>query len=133
MVGVANECRTRGTFWWWDEPFIRDLLRKYLELKRYTVDLAEDGQEAWRKLLTMEYDCILLDLRMPGMSGPELYQLMQGTNEVLASKVVFITGDTVSPDTREFIDKTGNPVVTKPFRLEELMRTVQDSWETSII
>ena len=112
-----------------DEPHIRDLLRRYLELERYTVDLADDGQQAWRKLANMQYDCILLDLKMPGMSGPELYQLIQEIIEPLASKVVFITGDTVNPDTRDFISKTGNPVITKPFRLEELLRAVHNLWE----
>ena len=38
-----------------DEPHIRDLLRKYLEMERYMVDLAADCQEAWRKLANMDY------------------------------------------------------------------------------
>ena len=107
-----------------DEPNIRDLLRKYLELERYTVDLAEDGQEAWRKLANMDYDCILLDLKMPGMSGPELYQLIQGVSESLASRVVFITGDTVRPETNSFLESVGNPVLTKPFSIAELEEEV---------
>ena len=41
------------------------------------VDLASDGQEAWRKLANMDYNSVILDLKMPGMSGPELYQRMQ--------------------------------------------------------
>ena len=107
-----------------DEPHIRDLLRKYLETERYTVDLAEDGQEAWRKIQNIKYDCILLDLKMPGMSGQELYQLIQGISEPLASKVVFITGDTVSPETSSFLDSAGNPVLTKPFSIRELEEEV---------
>jgi signal transduction histidine kinase len=112
-----------------DEPHIRNLLQKYLELERYTVDLASDGQEAWRKLANMDYSCVILDLKMPGMSGPELYQRMQGISETLASKVVFISGDRVSPDTREFVSQTGNPLITKPFNLEEMLQTVQNIWD----
>ena len=41
-----------------DEPQIRNLLGKYLESERYTVDLAEDGREAGRKLANIDYDCI---------------------------------------------------------------------------
>ena len=113
-----------------DEPMIRNLLGKYLESERYTVDLAEDGREAWRKMGAMDYDCILLDLKMPGMSGPELYALIQEISEPLAAKIVFVTGDTVSPATRDFISKTGNPVVAKPFPMAEILKTINELWDS---
>ena len=97
--------------------------------ERYTVDLAGDCQEAWRKLANMEYSCIILDLKMPGMSGRELYQHMRRSSQTLANKVVFISGDTVGPDTRDFISQTGNPLITKPFSLDEFMKTVRDLWD----
>jgi len=112
-----------------DEPHIRDLLRKYLEMERYMVDLAADVQESRRKLANMDYNCVILDLKMPGMSGPELYQRMQSISESPASKVVFISGDTVSPDTREFVSHTGNSLLTKPFNLEEMLQAVQNLWD----
>ena len=107
-----------------DEPDIRDLLKRYLELERYTVDLAQNGQEAWRKIQNVHYDCALLDLKMPGMDGIELYHLIQEIGESMANRVVFITGDTVSSRTRDFIAETGNPVVTKPFTLDELLVSI---------
>ena len=110
------------------EPHIRDLLRKYLEMERYMVDLAADVQEAWRKLANMDYNCVILDLKVPGMS-PELYQRMQSISESLASKVVFISGDTFSPDTRGFVSQTGNSLLTKPFNLEEMLQAVQNLWD----
>ena len=113
-----------------DEPDIRDLLRKYLELERYTVDLAGDGNEAWRKLRTMPYDCILLDLKMPEMSGPDLYELLVDFSPSLAKKVVFITGDTGNPAALDFLSDTGNFFVTKPFRLDDLLEKVNDLWES---
>ena len=109
-----------------DEPLIRDLLRKYMESEDYTVDLAQDGQEAWRKLAEIEYDCILLDLKMPGMSGQQLYELMRDHRGDLMRKVVFTTGDTMSPDTREFLTEAGNPTISRPFRLEEVLREVKN-------
>jgi len=39
---------------------------------------------------------------------------------------VLISGDTISLDTRDFISQMGNPLITKPFSLGELMRTVRD-------
>ena len=109
-----------------DEPNIRELLSRYLESEFYVVDVAEDGREAWQKVQNKKYDCTFLDLRMPGMSGQDLFQLIQGIGERPPSKVVIITGDTMSPDTADFIAHTGNPVVTKPFSLEELLQTVRD-------
>jgi len=103
-----------------DEPQIRNLLRRSLELERYTVDLAIDGEVAWRKLGTLRYDCILLDLKMPRMNGRELYHLIHQTDEALSRKVIFISGDTVNKSTHKFISHTGKPLVTKPFQLEEL-------------
>ena len=93
-------------------------------MHRYTVDLAAGGEEAWRKLTSMTYDCILLDLKMPGMSGSELFQLIEASDQQAAKKVVFITGDASNPDTRDFIAVSTNPVVLKPFNLDDLNRQV---------
>ena len=81
----------------------------------------------------MEYSCVILDLKMPGMSGPELYQSMRRGSQSLANKVVFIGGDTISLDTRDFISQIGNPLITKPFSLVELMRTVRDLWDRLLV
>jgi two-component system NtrC family sensor kinase len=103
-----------------DEPDIRDLLARTLELERYTVDLAENGQEAWRKLQGRPYDCIVMDLKMSGMSGLELFRLMEQSLPELAQKVIFMTGDTMSPDTRAFIASVDNLTMAKPFTMKEL-------------
>ena len=42
---------------------------------------------------------------------------------------MFISGDTVSPDTREFVSQTGKPLLTKPFNLEEMLQAVQNLWD----
>ncbi len=112
-----------------DEPMVRDLLQRYLESAHYTVDLAADGREAWRTIQIVKFDCILLDLIMIGMGGQELYNLIQEFSEPLSSKVVFVTGDTVSPNALDFISSTGNTVVAKPFFLKELLRTIHDLWD----
>ena len=107
-----------------DEPHIRDLLARALEMQRYIVDLAEEGREAFRKLTSMSYDCILLDLKMPGMSGREVFQLMEESDQQVAKKIIFITGDASDPDTRDFIAMSNNPVVLKPLHLDDVCRQV---------
>ena len=50
-----------------DEPLIRGLLLRFLENRQFDVDLAEEGEEAWRKMQSVSYDCVILDMKMPGM------------------------------------------------------------------
>ena len=114
-----------------DEAVIRDLLRRSLETQRYLVDLAEDGEQAWLMIQSTSYDCILLDLKMPGKSGWELYRLIEATDKQVAGKVIFITGNAAAPDTSVFISDSGNPVLRKPFHLNELHRQVLKSMEVS--
>ncbi|MFQ6026502.1 MAG: response regulator [Dehalococcoidia bacterium] len=114
-----------------DEPNIRDLLARSLTKERYTVDLAENGQEAWRKVQSVSYDLIIMDLKMPEMSGPELFQHIKEYNPELAEKTIFITGDLVSPNTLAFVIDAGNPTLTKPFELEHLRMQIRTSLEAT--
>ena len=109
-----------------DEPLIRDLLSKYLQMQQFEVDLAEEGGEAWQRIQASSYDCILLDLKMPGISGEQLYQQLVASDKGVADKVIFMTGDTLNSDTRDFIESTGNPVMTKPFDFENLQQALLD-------
>ena len=57
---------------------------------------------------------------MPGMTGFELYQTILRRDPNLATRVVFITGDTLSPATQAHIAQSGNPFIAKPFKIEQL-------------
>jgi len=107
-----------------DEPLIRDILYKFLETRQFEVDLAEEGGGAWRRIQACSYDCILLDLRMPGINGRQLYLQLVESGLGVADKVIFMTGDTVNSDTWEFIESTGNAVMTKPLDFEKLNQAV---------
>ena len=56
-------------------------------------------------------------------------KVIKEISEDMAFKVVFVTGDTVSAGMRDFIAATGNPVLAKPFRMAELLRTIQELWD----
>ena len=75
-----------------------------------------------RKIQSLDYNCILLDLRMPGMGGQELYNKVKSDMPELAERIIFITGDTVNPATREFLSGVPNSVVSKPFDFREWSR-----------
>ncbi|MGL4369903.1 MAG: response regulator, partial [Spirochaetota bacterium] len=59
-----------------DEALIRKSLQKFLEIKGYTADTAENGIQALEKLETSEYDLVITDLKMPGLDGRDLLRSM---------------------------------------------------------
>ena len=109
-----------------DEPVIRDLLFQVLSGSGHIVDTAKDGREAWRMIHEVPYECLVVDLKMPGISGQELYYLIKDFGPDLASKVIFITGDTSRPEVRSFLQTTGNTVMGKPLNLGDLGRRISE-------
>ena len=114
-----------------DEPDIRQLLFRILSAEGHDVDLAGNGEEAWAKIRDRRYDHVLVDLKMPGMSGKELYRLIQKSSIEHASRVVFITGDTMSDESHEFLSAAGRPSLSKPFKREQVLAMIQDIAEVS--
>lgn len=109
-----------------DEDTITSMLGRVLPLWGYQVTIAGDGQEALRRLSEEQFDLILCDIRMPGMKGQELMARLQEERPEYAQRIVFMTGDTVSPDTQEFLQGAGRPVLRKPFTLELLQGLLQE-------
>jgi two-component system NtrC family sensor kinase len=66
----------------------------------------------------------MLDIKMPGMSGIELYRHFQKISPSLAERVVFITGDVMGPSTMAFLSKTKVPYIIKPFDAKQLKAEV---------
>ncbi|MBU2008653.1 MAG: PAS domain S-box protein [Chloroflexi bacterium] len=103
-----------------DEPLVRELLGQELAGEGYRVETVDGAAAALDRLRGDDYHLLLLDIKMPGMSGIELYQQTCKLKPSLASRVIFITGDTMSPDTREFLSQAKVPYIAKPFSLEKL-------------
>jgi two-component system NtrC family sensor kinase len=61
---------------------------------------------------------------MPALGGRGLYEQIEERIPQLARQFVFVTGDYTRPDTREFLEKTGCPIVGKPFQVETLLNAV---------
>jgi CheY-like chemotaxis protein len=71
-----------------------------------------------------QFDVIISDFRMPGMNGRQFFEAVQQKSEVLASRIVFLTGDMVSDSTRTFLESIGNPHLAKPFHLANVRETI---------
>ena len=108
-----------------DEPGIRLLLTRFLTGAGYAVDVASDGAHAWDMIHDHRYAALVLDLRMPGTGGVALYQRIKDAGELLAHRVVFITGSLISHNDGQLISASGNPLLQKPFDLAELEHKLQ--------
>jgi CheY-like chemotaxis protein len=107
-----------------DEPVVQDLLNDVLGDEGYKVEIVENGDDALERLGSKDYDVILLDIKLPGMSGIELYEHIQKTAKSLASRVIFVTGDVLSADTMTYVLSAGIPYITKPFEAEQLLNGI---------
>ena len=117
-----------------DDSDIRELLDRSLSLEGYAVVQAADELEAKGEIESNSFDFIILDLKMPVLDGTGLYQWLDEQNSDLASKVIFITGDTIGPETSQFLPQAGKPILTKPFSatdLKEKMREVSAKQESA--
>jgi two-component system NtrC family sensor kinase len=111
-----------------DEEPVGALLARLLHDLGHQSRVVTSGEAALKALAKEQFDLILSDVKMPGMSGFDLYRVLQQRYPELAQRLVFITGDTLSPVTRTTIAQLGTPYLAKPFaidRLEALVRSFQ--------
>ncbi len=107
-----------------DEENILALLRDVLTADGHRVDTASNGEEALSFLAKHGYDMLITDIKMPGMGGQALYQRVKQVDSELAKNTVFITGDTVAAETRDFLQKVSNVCLAKPFKIREVRETL---------
>jgi len=109
-----------------DEPKVSELLSDILTEEGHKVEAVSNAADALNKMRYKDYRLILLDIKLPGMSGIELYDELLRTAPVSAKKVVFITGDVMGKDTKEFFAKTKCHCICKPFDIQRLSRELND-------
>jgi two-component system, NtrC family, sensor kinase len=91
---------------------------------RMQVELVHSGGEALRALGRDRFDAVLCDLRMPDLSGAEVYRRTHARDRGQAERFVFITGAAAAAGEAEFLRQAGRPVLEKPFGMAELWRAV---------
>jgi len=74
-----------------DDANNRDMLSRRLVRRGYSVEVAESGQEALEKIEAAQYDLVLLDQMMPGMSGLDLLRLLRATRSQIELPVIMVT------------------------------------------
>lgn len=108
-----------------DEEVVSNICRAVLENEGFDVDTVVDCRIAQKMINGNHYDLCLLDILIPEMSGRQLYQWLLETHPQLAEKVVFCTGLAIEGNIKKFLEKSGRPLLPKPFSLDELTSIIQ--------
>jgi CheY-like chemotaxis protein len=112
-----------------DEIAVRGAMRRYFARHGWTVSEAEDGASARRLLdpsVGRVFDLVICDLRMPNLSGFELYHWLSNHRPDTLTRLVFSSGDVESPESSAFLSEAQRPVLPKPFELAQLRRVIDE-------
>ncbi len=107
-----------------DDSANRRAVARLLQHFGHLVTPCSNGVEAFEVIRSGPVDCIVSDLNMPTLGGKSLYEQLEEELPNVAAQFVFVTGDYTRPASREFLEKSGQPVVAKPYDVGELLSAV---------
>jgi CheY-like chemotaxis protein len=107
-----------------DEADLAATLDEALHDDGYQVGVADNGAAALEMLGKRAYDMILTDTKMPKLDGEHFVAAIAQRFPRLRNRIVFVTGDILSREKREFLERHGAPHVLKPFDLREVRQLV---------
>ncbi|GAA4070864.1 MAG TPA: response regulator transcription factor [Bacilli bacterium] len=106
-----------------DEKKLARVLQLELEYEGYQVTTVYDGREALDLINQEDYDLILLDVMLPGLSGMEILRRMRKDEQV--TPVILLTARDATYDKVSGLDLGANDYMTKPFEIEELLARIR--------
>lgn len=109
-----------------DEKDIRDLVGFTLKLAGYEVIFAVNGAEAISLAKQDQPDLVLMDMRMPVMTGEEAADLLQNNPETVSIPIIFLTARDSDPHISGIISR-GMDYICKPFSIEQLTNKVKET------
>lgn len=107
-----------------DEEEVVNLVKMVLELEGYTVLSAGNGQEALMRIRASLPDLILLDVRMPKMSGLDVLDHLQEDPATADIPVVMLSVVTTYPEVQTALQRGAVAYLPKPFEIREIVRLV---------
>lgn len=105
-----------------DDPSIQRSLAESLREEQYAVDVADDGQSGLYKALNTAYDCILLDVMLPKLSG---WEVLAALREQSTTPVLMLTALGATEQRVKGLNSGADDYLPKPFELDELFARVR--------
>jgi DNA-binding response OmpR family regulator len=106
-----------------DDPTVGQFIKRGLEEQRWTVDLAENGNDGESLAITGDYDLVILDMRLPGKSGMAVLHDLRARN--FQRPVLVLTAQDAVDAKVQTLRAGADDYVTKPFAFEELLARVE--------
>jgi len=109
-----------------DDAVNRQAMVLLLEREGHQIVAVENGLEAMERLGERDstFDAIVTDLQMPRLGGRAMYEQLVNSRPLVARRFVFVTGDQARDETRSFLENCGQPSVTKPYDLGDLINAI---------
>lgn len=106
-----------------DEPALREMIQRSLEKERYITEVAPDYDTAIEKVEVYDYDCILLDIMLPGGNGLDLLKHLKDLRK--KENVIVISAKDSLEDKISGLELGADDYLPKPFHLAELNARVK--------
>lgn len=107
-----------------DHPVNRRLASLVLRNSGITASEAQSGEEALGMLEAESFDCVLLDVNMPGLSGNEVCQQIRASEKLKHLRVVAYTAHAFEEERQRMLGAGYDEVVTKPVTRERLLAAI---------
>src|SRR5579864_4899699 len=102
-----------------DELKLCELVARALKAERYAVDVAGDGNAGWSLADAYDYDLIILDLMLPGLSGTEVLRRIRRKNQQVP--ILILTARDATEEKVQNFEAGADDYLTKPFAFAELL------------
>ena len=114
-----------------DERNQRILLKKILEKEGYSIIEAENGNAALHKFAQYDFDCVLLDQRLPDLTGLKVLRKIKNINPIIP--IIIVTAFANVQDAVEAMKQGAFHYLTKPVNTDELLLTIKKAIETLVL
>jgi DNA-binding NtrC family response regulator len=113
-----------------DEVKFLNSLAKRLELRGFEVTKAENGQDALDFAKDSRFDLAMIDLKMPGVGGKQVLEVLKKTNDFI--EVIIMTGHGSAEAAAECLELGAFSYMPKPYELEKIIETLRQAYAAGL-
>jgi two-component system response regulator AtoC len=107
-----------------DEPEVVDLVRMVLDMAGHSISSAGDGESALAGIRAEQPDLVLLDIRMPKMSGLQVLEQLRADQDTAPIPVIMLSVVSTYPEVQEALRQGATAYLAKPFGVKDLLQLV---------